>query len=316
MSDIIRSVHLALARADVEPVRVRLAGALPPGTMITEDDRPLAMGSVLLIAPHELDAGRRAQLLGRGPWSWVHLTTAGYDFFPMAQSPPSAWITRSWRAYAAPLAEYVVRALIEQSRRADGTGLRGRRVGVVGYGETGRRIVDILRLLEAKPVVLTRTPRPLPLDGVDVARRLDDLLGMQALVLAAPLNASSTQMLDHAFLDACAPGLHVVNVSRGEMIDQDALLEAVRERGLWATLDVTVPEPLPAQHPLRREERVVITEHVAWHTGTNDYAYLDDFFDVWSALRERREPPGLLRGPHSEPAITAGAAPNVRTDAF
>jgi len=120
-----------------------------------------------------------------------------------------------------------------------------------------------------------------------------------------PFNAASAGLIGRDFLQTCLPGLHLVNIARGEFVDQEALLDAVRQRDVWATLDVTVPEPLPETHPLRFEKHVQISDHVAWRSGVDNYCFIDDFLDVWAALHHHVEPPGLLRRPSGVPTITA-----------
>jgi len=292
-----RAVHVLLADDDNEPVRRRIRLALGSDIEVTTGSMVPAPGSSLLLAPHVFDQAAQRSILRRHDWRSIHLSSAGYDFFSMTDVPRDAWVTRSWRAYAAPLAEYVLRALLRHAWDAAGSGLRGRQVGVVGYGEVGRRVVDILALLEARTIVLRRSGAAV--HNAAATNDVRDLLAVQHLVLTVPLNRDSEGMIGRGFLTGCSPGLHLVNVSRGELIDQEALLEAVQRRDVWATLDVTVPEPLPARHPLRLEDHVHITDHIAWHSGADPYCFVDDFLEVWTKLRRGDEPSGLLRRPLS-----------------
>jgi phosphoglycerate dehydrogenase-like enzyme len=297
----VRAVHLLFPPADYESVRCRLERALGPDAdiTITMGNADPAPESCLLLAPHEFDTAAQTSMLGRHDWRWVHLSTAGYDFFPLGHAPADAWVTRSWRTYAAPLAEYALRALLRHAWDVAGTGIRGRLVGVVGYGAVGQRIVDLMQLLDARVIVLRRSGVEVP--NAAVTRDLRDLLAVQHLVLALPLNPASAGLIGREFLGACLPGMHLVNIARGEFVDQDALLDAVRQRDVWATLDVTVPEPLPPAHPLRLERRVHISDHIAWRSGVDNYHFIDDFLEVWAALRRNGEPPGLLRRPSTLP---------------
>ena len=71
-------------------------------------------------------------------------------------------------------------------------------------------------------------------------------------------------------LAAAKPGLHIVNVARGRLVDQDALLQALDQGRLGrATLDVTDPEPLPAGHPFYSHPRVRLTPHMAWYSASH-----------------------------------------------
>ncbi len=85
------------------------------------------------------------------------------------------------------------------------------------------------------------------------------------VVIAAPATDRTEHLIDAAALSRMKPGAHLVNVARGSLIDQDALVAALDEGGLArATLDVVDPEPLPAGHPLFRHDRVRLSPHVSW----------------------------------------------------
>jgi phosphoglycerate dehydrogenase-like enzyme len=96
----------------------------------------------------------------------------------------------------------------------------------------------------------------------------DQLLAMLAeadvVALSVPLTPETENMIDARALAAMKPGSYLVNISRGKVVDQDALIEALRSKHLaGACLDVTTPEPLPADNPLWQFPNVVITPHVA-----------------------------------------------------
>jgi phosphoglycerate dehydrogenase-like enzyme len=310
-----RAVHLWLRAEDHERVRARLASLLGSDVEITSGSAAPAAHSCLLFSPHEFEPARRVEILRSHAWPWIHLSTAGYDFVPFDAVPGPAWVTRSWRAYAAPLAEYVSWALLRHAREVRGTGLRGSRVGLVGYGEVGRRIVALLRLMEVEGAVFTRAGvRDFDKHRVGTVRASapGELQSVQHLVLAASLNSSSMGLVGAAFFETCPIGLHVVNVARGELVNQGALLHAVRTRDVWATLDVSVPEPLPQDHPLRHHPRVLITEHVAWRSG-DEFPYLDDFLAARMAFSRGEEPRGVLRWPDPLARPLRGALSSAST---
>jgi phosphoglycerate dehydrogenase-like enzyme len=101
---------------------------------------------------------------------------------------------------------------------------------------------------------------------VELADDLGDLLGStDHLVLAAPATAATAHLLDDTALAAVKPGIHVINVARGSLIDQDALRRALDDgRVARATLDTVTPEPLPEGHWLFSHPQVRVTAHVSW----------------------------------------------------
>jgi len=151
-------------------------------------------------------------------------------------------------------------------RRIPGERLRGATVTVLGAGAIGRRLAQLLAPTGARLVAVTR--RGLPVAGFAETVRVSDLPGALAgtrfLVISAPLTPQTMGMVDGAMLDALGPAGAVVNLSRGEIVDTDALVERLQTGRLCAALlDVTDPEPLPAGHPLWALDNVLVTPHVA-----------------------------------------------------
>lgn len=82
------------------------------------------------------------------------------------------------------------------------------------------------------------------------------------MILAMPLETSTTHLVDDAFLSHMQDGSLLVNVDRGGVVDTAALLDHLRRRRIYAALDVTEPEPLPPDHSLRRAPEVLTSPHV------------------------------------------------------
>jgi phosphoglycerate dehydrogenase-like enzyme len=293
-------VRCALPDPLVPAVAARLATAVGrplsvlPWELGADDD------DVLLMAPHELSERRRRAAVDAVHWSWVHLTSAGVDFVDVAGWEPDVLLTRSWRCYAAPLAEYAVHAMLTHEWRGQvrwernaepvrGAGMWRARVGVAGWGAVGQRVGAVASALGASVLVLTRSGRAGARAGVAGAgithtTRLADVLDVDHLVVALPLTPATHRLLDPAALAAARPGLHLVNVSRAQIVDQAALQELCAAGLMSATLDVTEPEPLPADHPLRRVPGVRVSDHVAWRSRDSDLAFVEDFAAAWLAL--------------------------------
>ena len=145
-----------------------------------------------------------------------------------------------------------------------GVRLRGKVLGLVGLGAIGRALVPRARAVGLDVVALTRTGE---LDsGVRQAASLDGLLAEADVVsLHVPLSDQTRGMIGAAQLAAMKPTAWLVNTARGPLVDTAALVDALRRGALGgAVLDVTEPEPLPADHPLRTRDDVVLTPHTAF----------------------------------------------------
>ncbi len=141
--------------------------------------------------------------------------------------------------------------------------LADRRVLVVGAGSVAQAVVDRLRPFEVEMTLVARTAR----DGVHGIDELATLLRRaEVVVLTVPGGAGTHHLLDAAMLAEMPPGALVVNVARGSVIDQDALLAELTSGRLRAALDVTTPEPLPVDHPLWHAPNTIITAHQGGNT--------------------------------------------------
>ena len=149
-----------------------------------------------------------------------------------------------------------------------GPALADRRVLVVGAGSVASALVARLRPFEVTVTQVARTARPRghdgPVHGIDELGAL--LPDADVVVLTVPLDASTEHLLDAPVLAALPDGALVVNVARGRVIDQDALLAELRSGRLRAALDVTDPEPLPPDHPLWSAPNTLITAHQGGNT--------------------------------------------------
>lgn len=151
--------------------------------------------------------------------------------------------------------------------------LEGKTVGLIGFGRTGRATARRLcgfgvRLLAHDPYI-TLTPEERAELDVELVDR-DRLLREADIVCChVPLTAETRHLINRETLALMKPSAYVINVSRGGVVHQDALAEALRARRIaGAGLDVFSPEPLPPGHPLTTLDNVVLTPHVA--AGTLD----------------------------------------------
>jgi len=139
-------------------------------------------------------------------------------------------------------------------------------VGLMGHGSTGQAVAAALVGLGYPVRAWTRTPhrndRVAHFSGREELTAF--LAGTRVLVCLLPLTAQTQGLIDAAALSALPPDAYVINVSRGQMLDQAALLEAIRSGRLaGAALDVFAREPLPPDSPLWDEPRILLTPHIA-----------------------------------------------------
>ena len=140
--------------------------------------------------------------------------------------------------------------------------LAGTRVLIVGYGSIGAALDARLRACEAEPVRVARAPRAA--EAVHGVAELDRLLpSADVVVLVTPLTGETRGLLGARRLALLPDGGLVVNVGRGPVLDTGAMTAEAAAGRLRAALDVTDPEPLPADHPLWGCPGVIITPHVA-----------------------------------------------------
>lgn len=152
-----------------------------------------------------------------------------------------------------------------QGRWAFGTyrSLADRTVLVVGYGSIGEAIEERLRGFECDVLRVARTAR----DGVADLGALPQLLPVSdVVILVLPETSETIGMVDAGFLAQMKDEAVLVNVARGSIVDTDALVAELEAGRLRAALDVTDPEPLPAEHPLWNAPGVLISPHVGGAT--------------------------------------------------
>ncbi len=221
-----------------------------------------------------------ADLLARGA-KWVHTLGTGVDEFAfdalngqiltcargISAEPIGEWVFAQMLAHAKGLPDVWLDEAPEQLHREPRIGsLRGATVVVLGMGGIGTEVARLSLALDMNVIGVRRTSAGAPLPGVRIAADLADAVsGADHLVLAAPHTPATHRVLDAGVFAAAKPGLHVVNVSRGPMLDQEALRAALDDGTVaLASLDVTDPEPLPAGHWMYAHPRVHVTPHVSW----------------------------------------------------
>jgi phosphoglycerate dehydrogenase-like enzyme len=218
-----------------------------------------------------------------GTVEWIHVTAAGVDTLLFDDLRDSdVVVTNAHGVFDRPIAEYVLGAVIshaKDSRRSHDLQRRHQwlhretrqiaeaKALVVGTGGIGREIARLLRTVGMDVRGAGRTARTGDPDFGEVVASGDlstEVGWCDHLVLAAPLTGATRGLVDAAVLSAMKPDAHLVNIARGALVDESALLAALTEGRIGgATLDVFTDEPLPVDHPMWEAPNVTITAHMS-----------------------------------------------------
>ena len=283
----------------------RIRAAAPDATIVTVSVEGLADGpldDVEVMLRGYLSSEAFDRIIARAPrLSWVHSATSGVE---RALTPASLErgivVTNARGVFSRPIAEYVMMMILAVSRRLpqllelqrertwqplEGAELRDVTIGIVGLGSIGRAVGALATAFGCRVVAVRRSGdagsssigvdeegRPLGaimLDRVGGPESLPELLAeSDFIVLAAPLTPATEGMINAETLAMVKPGAWLINVARGRLVDERALLRALEEGDLGgAVLDTFRDEPLPAGSPFYDLPNVIVTPHTAWSSG-------------------------------------------------
>jgi len=269
---------------------------------------------------------RPQQLAAAPKLKWLHSTAAGVAqlMYPELRAGGIA-VTNASGVHTIPIAEHVLGLLLALARRFPSCfrhqaarhwgqqdiwnepirprELRGATLVIVGLGAIGREVARLARAMGMRVLAVTRSGRPAPelVDRVAPASALDAVLPeADFLVLAAPETPETHHRINAARLARMKPSAFLVNVARGSLVDEPALVAALREHRIaGAALDVAADEPLPESSPLWTLDNCFVTPHLS---GASDWLWerqaelLLDNLDRWFSGRELRNRVDLTRG--------------------
>ena len=255
----------------------RLVGALPDSIeVVTWDGHGAPPGDVEFWVPTYMlaDATRRDAAFAAMPkLRVIQLVSAGAEVW-VGHVPPGVLLCDGRGVHGGSTAEWALTAILSVLRefprfvRAQDARrwapvttdeLAGKRVLIVGAGDLGENVASRLRAFDAAPTLVARHPR----DGVHGVGELSQLLpSADVVVVVVPLTAETRGLVDAAFLASMADGALLVNAARGPVVVTDALIAELSSGRLRAALDVTDPEPPPADHPLWTVPNLLLTPHV------------------------------------------------------
>jgi len=259
------------------PLRAEM-GPMPGGVELVA--KPAPDVEVLVLA-HQFGDDVPALFMQLPGLKVVQAFSAGVDsLLPLV--PPGVVLCSAVGVHDASVSEWVVAAILAMRRRLLEFGelqqggewnrgiaeprandpiddLEGKTVLVVGYGSIGKALASRLAPFGARVIGIARHKRP----GVEPPEALPRLLpDVDVVVDLLPLKPDTERFVDTKFLARMKTGALFVNAGRGRTVDTNALLDALASGRIRAALDVTAPEPLPADHPLGRAPNVLITPHV------------------------------------------------------
>lgn len=270
-ADVNRKLQAALPHARIVAVPQGTPDDIPP-------DASVLFGAPMLLKGRHASATRPAGW----PWNlqWAQLMSSGIDAYP-------DWLfdlpVATARGSSAPaIAEFVLAAIFAAAKQLPQTWLsdasqfdfakrpkldsvRGSTIGLVGFGAIGAQVARLGLALGARIVAVRRSDEPFEVAGVERAADLRSLFAQSDhVVIAAPSTPATRHLVNAEVLAAAKPGLHLVNIARGGLVDMPALAAALEDRRVGlASLDVTEPEPLPSGHPFYTHPRVRLSPHIS-----------------------------------------------------
>jgi phosphoglycerate dehydrogenase-like enzyme len=288
-----------------EPELLARIAAVDEQVELLDASAPLADAEVALVGapPRQLPQVLREAVRSEGSrLRWVQSTWAGAgEQYAAAELSPDELervvLTTSAGVYATPLAEFALFGLLafakdfprllrnQAGRRWDRfvmAELRDWTVLVLGVGGIGREIARLARAFGAYTIGVKRTPGEVPnLDEVHSPDRLRELLPRaDALVVTLPITAATRRLIDGEALSLLPSHAVLVNVGRGAVVDEEALVDALRAGRLaGAALDVFAVEPLPTESSLWGLPNVLIAPHTAGQSVHDDERLVELFCD-------------------------------------
>jgi phosphoglycerate dehydrogenase-like enzyme len=260
-----------------------------------------------------LDRAPRLRLIAQTGMRGAHLDVpAATERGILIAGTGGARSTPSARFPAASTVELTVGLMIAAARRIPfgdaevragrwsqfvGRELAGRKLGIVGLGRIGSRVARICQAIgmEVSAWSPNLTPERAAASGV-TARSLDELIGeVDVLSIHLQLTPMSRGLIDRERLARLKPSALLVNTARGPIVDEEALVEMLREGRLWgAALDVFSREPLPPGHPLLTLPNVVLTPHVGWVAQDSYEAFIEGVVENVEAYLDGRPIPRMV----------------------
>jgi phosphoglycerate dehydrogenase-like enzyme len=250
-----------------------------------------------------------------GTTKLVQIASAGLDDYPdwLFEAPVVASASGT---NSVPIAEYVLAVMLAQAKRlaeitlqpgADWPdrnaminrplgSLSGRTLGLLGLGSIALQVVRYAKAFDMKIIATRHSDAPSPDPDVTLVPLADLAARADHLVIAAPIDANTRGLVGAEFLGRMKPQAHIINIARGAIIDDNALKAEFDKDRLWASLDVTEPEPLPTGHWLIGHPRARVTPHISWSCPETSKRVFGRLIDNIARLQAGQPLLGQLKG--------------------
>jgi phosphoglycerate dehydrogenase-like enzyme len=275
---------------------VRVATALPGQSLVRK---------MVALAAHDLTAAELSGVRGATQGSWVHLVSSGFGYPDVAELARHNLVTRSARAYAAALSEYVITQHVLHCARDSGDGettkpFNRRAAVVVGFGAFGRTVAATLNGLGMRVMVIRARSRSVESFGSRTAAgplaELPDGL-TDLLVVALPEMTEFVGFVSDDIFRCVRPDGHVVNPARSSPMDYAALAHWLTTGAGRFTSDVETDATTGLLRPWIDRGRVTVTPHIAWRPWDGDPLYHRDWMSIYTTGDSDRteDGPRLIR---------------------
>lgn len=286
------SIEMAMAN-DAEQLPAALSGA----EVLVTSNRIYTPGHAAIIRKHGTSL------------RWIQMTTSGYDKAVASGFPRGCIVTNMAGLRAFAVAEHAMAltlALVRRLRDIERAfsahewsrdelsplmdNLTGKHMTIVGVGAIGQDIARKAKAFDMQVTGVTR--KPAPLQNFDAMRPRSELQAQcrqtDILMIAATAEPATEKMISRDIINALPPHAFIVNIARGTLIDEPALIEALQNRRIaGAALDVQAQEPVPAAHPLWALDNLLLSPHVGGAgsngLGATHASMLTGNLDLWLA---------------------------------
>lgn len=245
-----------------------------------------------------LSTERGDQLIDEYPLRWIHSGSAGVDhILTDAFRNRSITLTNSSGVHAPSIAEWVVLTMLffekdlgtmlRQQRervweKVERPELSTRTVGIIGAGAIATEIAKRLKSFGPRLLSIRRSAKEHPLfdEVIPVAQLKEAASRVDWLIVAVPLSAETRHLVDRDVLASMKPEGRIINVARGEIVEEPALIEALRDRRIGgAIIDVVESEPPAGDHPFWDLPNVLLLPHTTWRSPEVKTRQLELFVD-------------------------------------